>query len=91
MLKNASVGEYVFWIEVKLNVSDLSREGTFLARSLVVEKGEYPPPGPKHEGKIYEEKLNSLGRFRGPIICENEVARHETEYMKQNSDSLNYT
>lgn len=79
MLKNASVGERIFW---KATYFDMD-EGfvkTIRERAVVVD-------GDGDEvGTVPEEQLNSIARKSfDEVVAESEVANHETRYMIENS------
>jgi hypothetical protein len=83
MLKNAKVGEYVFF---KTRIVGRNG-GTHKGKSLVTTS-----PGNDESEKtgIRESNLNSLGRFKETVWAESELAFHEAKYMKQNSKDRNF-
>ena len=79
MLKNARVGEYVFF---KTRIVGRNG-GTYKGKSLVTGDGDV-------EAGIRESNLNSLGRVKETVWAESELAAHEAKYMKRNSKPRNF-
>ena len=81
MLKNAQVGEYIFFESQVVG----RNAGTYKGKSLVTSSNDSSEkPG------IRESNLNSLGRVKETIWAESELARHEAKYMKENSKLRNF-
>lgn len=81
MLKNAQVGEYVFF---KTRVVGRNG-GTYKGKSLVTSSNDS-----SEKLGIRESNLNSLGRVKETIWAESELAPHEAKYMKENSKLRNF-
>jgi len=90
MLKNASVGEHIFWAgkhyKIRKGEMEVRKEYTLILKN--------EPPYPKDFGVMYEEQLNGFMRSTAndckDIIAESEIANHESRYMKNNSKLRNF-
>jgi hypothetical protein len=82
MLKNAKVGEYIFF---KTRIVGRNG-GTHKGKSLVTS----PRNDESEKTGIRESNLNSLGRVKETVWAESELALHEAKYMKQNSKNRNF-
>jgi len=82
MIRNASVGDYIFFQEPYFNMDKGARRHRKV-HTLVTEKDGL-------EGTILKSQLNSLGRWAHPVWVDSELADHEVDYMLENSKRNTY-
>lgn len=82
VIKNASVGEYVFFTGFDPEKVKPRKAHAFVSRK---DRSVYP-----YEHIVYEEDLNSLARMKEKVWVENDFAPHEVSYMRSNSKGRSF-